>query len=251
MLFSQTCLTADRTDFSSALRNASTSTRSRGFGLLVLVFTLSPQWCRGAGVPRGRRSVGWSTRLEIPARDDAEREGPLDELRALLVLREILDVELLEEAAQVGLDGIDAEEDLSGDLQVGGRGRVGRLLLVRPAQRRQDLPWVADSDATVMNSSCTVVSCEVLPRTSLKLNDVSPRTNVSPSRSGRRPVTRSPLRKVPLRDSPSSTTVQLWPTRSSWAWRRETFSSQGRRTSQPEPRPMVRDERVSRATTCS
>src|SRR6476659_2818849 len=140
MLFSQTCLTADRTDFSSALRNASTSTRSRGFGLLVLVFTLSPQWCRGAGVPRGRMSVGWSTRLEIPARDDAEREGPLDELRALLVLREVLDVELLEEAAQVGLDGIDAEEDLSGDLQVGGRGRVGRLLLVRPAQRRQDLP---------------------------------------------------------------------------------------------------------------
>src|SRR3954468_2965206 len=62
--------------------------------------------------------------LELPAADEAEPEDPLDELDPLLVLREVLDVELLEQRAQMGLHGVDAEEQLVGDLLVGRRGRV-------------------------------------------------------------------------------------------------------------------------------
>src|SRR5688572_20024450 len=77
---------------------------------------------------------------EIPAADQAEPEDAFDQLDALLVLRKVLDLELLEQQAQLGLHGVDAEEQLVGDLLVGGRGGVRVVVLVRPAQRRDDLP---------------------------------------------------------------------------------------------------------------
>ena len=48
--------------------------------------------------------------------DQAALQRPLDERHALLVLRQVLDPELLEQGAQVGLDRVDAEVELVGDL---------------------------------------------------------------------------------------------------------------------------------------
>ena len=72
-----------------------------------------------------------------------------------------------------------------------------------------------------------------------KMTGVSPKHIRSPSRSSRRPTTRSPLTNEPLRDRPSSTSTQWAPTRSSWACSRETSRSQPRPTAQSPPRPMV------------
>src|SRR3954447_12295757 len=78
--------------------------------------------------------------LQVPPADQAEPQHPLDELDPLLVLRQVLDAELLEQRAQVRLHRVDAEEELVGDLLVGRRGRVRVVVLVRPAQRGDDLP---------------------------------------------------------------------------------------------------------------
>ena len=58
--------------------------------------------------------------------------------RALSVLGEVLDPEAREERAQVGLDGVDREVDLVGDLLVGG-GRRELGVLVGPAERDEHL----------------------------------------------------------------------------------------------------------------
>ena len=73
---------------------------------------------------------------------------------------------------------------------------------------------------------------------SRNVSTVDPTRTRSPGRSRRRPSTRSPLRKVPLRDSPSSTTSR-WPRRqTSSACSRDTWSSQGSDTSQVPSRPI-------------
>ena len=72
-----------------------------------------------------------------------------------------------------------------------------------------------------------------------KMTGVSPKHIRSPSRSSRRPTTRSPLTNEPLRDRPSSTSTQCAPTRSSWACSRDTSRSQPRPTAQSPPRPIV------------
>ena len=53
---------------------------------------------------------------EIPPANQALLEGAHRQRGALLVLRQRVDAEGLEEAAQVRLDRVDAEEDLRGDL---------------------------------------------------------------------------------------------------------------------------------------
>src|SRR6476620_6585548 len=59
--------------------------------------------------------------LQLAPGDQAQGDGPLDELGPLLVLRQVLDVELLEQRPQVGLDRVDAQVELTGDLLVGRR----------------------------------------------------------------------------------------------------------------------------------
>ena len=109
----------------------------------------------------------------------------------------------------MGLHRVDAEEQLVGDLLVRRRGGIRVVVLVRPAQGGDDLPLGrATSDAAVTSCSPTLVSWVVARLVSRKRKDVEPSTNVSPSRSRRRPLSRSPLRNVPFRDSPSSTSVQ-------------------------------------------
>ena len=66
---------------------------------------------------------------------------------------------------------------------------------------------------------------------------VRPTTIASPSSSRFRPCTRRPLTNEPLRDRPSSMSVQAPPTRSSIACARETSLSQSRRTSLSGSRP--------------
>src|SRR3954454_20749926 len=65
----------------------------------------------GATHPRAagrRRREG----LQVLAADQAEAEDPLDQLDPLLVLRQVLQLELLEQQAQLGLHRVDAEEQL-------------------------------------------------------------------------------------------------------------------------------------------
>src|SRR5215217_3542016 len=72
--------------------------------------------------------------LEVAGGDGARLEGELDEARALGVLRQVLHAEALEERAQVGLDRLDAEHEVVGDLAVRRRGDVRARLAVGPAQ---------------------------------------------------------------------------------------------------------------------
>jgi hypothetical protein len=76
-------------------------------------------------------------RLARSHRDRAALEGAADELRALAVLRHVRDVEEVEQRVHVALDGLDAQDELAGDLAVGG-GDGERALERRPAQRVQD-----------------------------------------------------------------------------------------------------------------
>jgi hypothetical protein len=78
---------------------------------------------------------------------------------------------------------------------------------------------------------------------------VTPIVMVSPSRSRWRLVTRAPLTYVPLRERPSSTTVQSSPRRSMAACTRETSESQSSTTSLLGRRPTVRRSPVAARST--
>src|SRR5918999_5807734 len=86
---------------------------------------------------------GWRT-SHLPADDsvslrhDALQQRDRGEPGALLVLREVLEPEALEQRAQVRLDGVDAERDLLGDLLVRQRGGE-RGVADRAAERDEDL----------------------------------------------------------------------------------------------------------------
>jgi len=56
---------------------------------------------------------------EVAFRDEAELQGHLDQPRPLLVLRQVLDTEFVEQRPQVRLDRVDAQEQLFGDLRAG------------------------------------------------------------------------------------------------------------------------------------
>jgi hypothetical protein len=61
--------------------------------------------------------------LEISVSNHATPQRSLDEPRPFLVLRKVLDSELTAEHAQVPLDGVDAQEELRGDLPIRRRPR--------------------------------------------------------------------------------------------------------------------------------
>src|SRR4051794_4886353 len=77
----------------------------------------------GRGVP-GSGQFGVD---EITRRDEAGLKGLPRELRALLVLRQILDVEHFAESPEIRLDRVDAHEQLLGDRFVGRRRAMGVL----------------------------------------------------------------------------------------------------------------------------
>ena len=79
----------------------------------------------GCGSAAWRSSEGTGAlRLELVRAHRAGVEGQLHQPRALAVLREVLDLEALEEGAQVRLHALDAQHELGGDLAVGGGGGV-------------------------------------------------------------------------------------------------------------------------------
>jgi len=55
----------------------------------------------------------------VAARDDAVLQRAHHEIRALLVLRQMLDAEVAEQRAQVGFDRVDGKLQLVGDPLVG------------------------------------------------------------------------------------------------------------------------------------
>src|SRR5882757_2177985 len=71
--------------------------------------------------------------VEVARRYQPVLKSHLDQSRALLILRQVVDAELVEKAPQVGLDRVEAHEQLVGDLLVGRRCRIGSLVLVWPA----------------------------------------------------------------------------------------------------------------------
>ena len=74
--------------------------------------------------------------LEVARRDDAGLQRLGHQPRALLVLRQVLDPEALEQRAQVRLDRVDAEVQLVGDLLVGRRARRTRRACTAARARR-------------------------------------------------------------------------------------------------------------------
>src|SRR5665811_547630 len=80
----------------------------------------------------------WFLALELASADCAALQRPLDQGGALAVLRQILDAELLEQGAHVGLDRVDAELQLGGDRLVGRRRGEGRFVLEGAAEGEQD-----------------------------------------------------------------------------------------------------------------
>ena len=109
------------------------------------------------------------------------------------------------------LDGIDAEEHLAGDVLVARRCRVRIAGLVRPAQRDQDLPLRLGEVLDLRQCEPEEVTAVEPSLGARNSTIVLPTTSTSPSASRRRWVMRFPLTNVPLRDRPSSLTVQSSP----------------------------------------
>ena len=76
--------------------------------------------------------------LQVAGGDHAGLQRLGHQPRALLVLRQVLDAEALEQRAQVRLDRIDAEVQLAGDVLVGRRHRE-LVVLVGPREGDEDL----------------------------------------------------------------------------------------------------------------
>src|SRR5271166_822161 len=74
--------------------------------------------------------------LQLARHNHPQLHRPLGERRALLVLWQLGEAEVVEQRAQVRLDGVDAEEYLVGDLLVAG-GRGVRVGLARTAKREE------------------------------------------------------------------------------------------------------------------
>src|SRR5205814_9601103 len=70
----------------------------------------------------------------------AAPDRQLGEADTLLVLGEVADIEALEQRPQVCLYGVDAQEDLLGDLLVRCRGGELASLTKRPAEGNQNAP---------------------------------------------------------------------------------------------------------------
>ena len=70
--------------------------------------------------------------------DQPQLQRYLGESGALLVLGKVFDAELVKERAQVGLHGVQAQDQLIRDLLVARRAGVGTRVLVWPAQCDQD-----------------------------------------------------------------------------------------------------------------
>ncbi len=146
----------------------------------------------------------------------------------------VFEPEPLEQHAQVGLDGVHAEVDLGGDLPVARRRGVRRVLQ-RPAEAdqhaalglRQRQRGVSRGDRHGRHRGVVGRRVEHDAR-------VAEATSRSPSRSRRRPATRSPLTHVPLRERPSSTSDPVAAERLELRRAaRETSPSQGSATALP------------------
>ena len=70
--------------------------------------------------------------------DHTALQSTLNQCRPLLILRQVLDSELLEEGPHVGLDRIDAEVQLAGDHLIGGRSGERGFVLEGATEGEQD-----------------------------------------------------------------------------------------------------------------
>src|SRR5215210_1101303 len=77
-------------------------------------------------------------RSEVALGDQTALHRPLGQGGALLVLREVAESELLEEGPQVGLDRVDAEVQLGGDVAVGRGGGEAGAVPEGTAERDED-----------------------------------------------------------------------------------------------------------------
>ena len=81
---------------------------------------------------------GESTYLEVALGDKAAEECPLGQANPLLVLGQPFDAEFREQDPEVRLHGVDRQEELIGDLLIGGRAGERGALLVGAAERHQN-----------------------------------------------------------------------------------------------------------------
>ena len=198
---------------------------------------------------RAYARAGWSALPEqLARRDRAPLERELRERRALAVLRHVGEPEQLEQRVEVELDRLDAEAQLGRQLAVRrrrGEARVrragGRAPPGRGAARRSAAAASGSRPTAVLRSPPAIGETYV--------SIVRPIARTSPWRSGRRPCTRSPLTNDPLRERPSSTSVQTSPMHSMSACARETSSSQVSATALAAWRPIVSGERSAVSST--
>ena len=145
------------------------------------------------------------------------------------------------------LDGVDAQHELVGDRLVGGRRRE-LVVRVGPRQRDQHRPLAGGQRrrrGARRRRRASAPPRAPAPGRGTRGRSAR-RAARSPSRSRWRPLIRSPLTNVPLRERPSSATVHSPAIRSSSACRREISSSQRSSTSAPPARPTLARSPVER-----